>query len=868
MTDRFPWRVAFKIAWRESRSSPAKFLFVVLAVAVGVGSLTGVRSFSRSFRGTLASEARTLMGADLTVRVFQQSTPEQAAVLEQLEKRGVRNTRITETVSMVSSETSPDPILVSIKAVDPALYPFYGEVRLDPPGRLPEKLTNTTVAVSEDLMIRLRVKPGDQVRLGGQGFTLAGVVVEEPDRMTGSFNVGPRLLLTRGGLDRTGLMAAGSRSSERFLLKLPAQGPSVAEVRAALSKAFQRARIVDFRESHPLITHGLDDATVFLSLVSLIAMIVGAVGVATAMRSHIDQKMDSIAVMKSIGGRSGQIVRVYMLQTALLGLCGSLLGVLLGSLIEQIFPALIARYFSVRTAWRLDPVPAVQGLLIGLAVTMLFTLPPLLAIRRIRPTVILRREMPESRLRWPQRLRSGGASLAAAAMLLAGIGLVTAWLSESWRTAGYFVGGAVVCLLVMSSAAWALLGSVKWLLGRVGRRLPALLRYGMANLYRPGNHAGAVLVALGTGVMFTLTVFLVQRSLLSRILETAPPDMPNVFLVNITESDRAGLVEFIRNQPGVLQPPITIAAAEARLAAINGVAVARPAPRMPGEKRERHRDDDHDHGPEFGGSRTVSSSLKPPPNTVIVSGKWWSETGTPPEPLVSVAEEAARRMGVEPGGTLEFNLAGRSVKARIACLHRTETVRPGVSIEYIFSPGVLDLLPLTYYGGVRVDPKFVGALQRALYERNPTVTVVNVADVLAIVQEVVDQVALVVRFVSAFAILAGAIILASSVAGTRFRRIREVAILKTVGATRARVAGIFSVEFLILGGVAGLMGSLLASSFTDIVLSRLFRQATFRWDALPNLTTIALTAGVAIAAGWLASARILSQKPLEVLRGE
>jgi putative ABC transport system permease protein len=636
----------------------------------------------------------------------------------------------------------------------------------------------------------------------------------------------------------------------------------VAEVRATLRKVFPRARIVDFRESHPLITRGLDNATAFLSLVSLIAMLVGAVGVATAMRSHLDQKMDSIAVMKSLGGRSGQILRIYVIQAAMLGLSGSLLGIVAGSLVERVFPLLIVRYFSVQPAWRLDPVPAIQGLLIGLAVTLLVTLPPLLRIRDIRPAVILRRDMPEPRPGWRKRLTTSRASLAATALLVAGMGLITAWLGDSWRTAGLFVGGAVVCLAVMSAVAWAMLGSLRYLLGRFGRRLPVPVRCGMANLYRPGNHAGAVLVALGAGVMFSLTVYLVQRSILSLMLESAPADMPNVFLVNITEAERSGLAEFISRQPGVLQPPVMIAAAEARIAAVNGVAVAKPAPGF----RQRERDGRRGGG-EFHGSRSVTWSRQIPPNTDIVEGKWWSEAG-PSEPMVSVAEEAARRMGVGPGSTLEFSLSGRQVKARVSSLHRTEAIRPGSSIEYIFSPGVLDTLPLTYYGGVRVQPQAVGRLQKALYERNPTVTVVNVADVLEIVQDVVDQVALVTRFVAAFAILAGAVILASSVAGTRFRRVREVAILKTVGATRWRVAAIFSVEFLILGGVAGLMGSLLASGFSALALSVLFREAAFRWDAAPNLAAVALTALLAVAAGWLASARILGRKPLEVLRGE
>ena len=843
MTKRFPWRTAFKIAWRESRAAPAKFLFVVLAVAVGVGSLTGVRSFSRSFRDTLLREARTLMAADLTVRLFSLPTPEQTRALDQLEGRGVRRTLVTETVSMVSSPAVEVPVLVSVKAVDPTVYPFYGTVRLEPPGKLSEKLTDDGVAVSEDLLIRLKARVGDPLRLGGQEFRVVGVVVEEPDRMTGSFNVGPRMLISRAGLDRTGLIAIGSRAAQRYLLRLAPGAPPVAEVRSELDKVFgRRARIVDFRESHPLITRGLDHSTVFLSLVGLIAMIVGAVGVATAMRSHLEQRMDSIAVMKSMGARSSQILRIYLLQTTLLGASGSLLGVLLGSLVERVFPLLIARYFPIRPEWRFDPVSALQGLVTGVVVTLLFTIPPLVRIRAVRPTVIFRRDMPEARAGWRD-------SLAAVALLVTGIGGITLWLSESPQTAGVFLGGVVVSLAVMSAVAWLLLKSLKSLLRRFGRWLPVPVRYGMANLYRPGNHAGAVLVALGTGVMFTLSVFLVQRSVLRQIIESAPPNMPNVFLVNITEAERAPLVELLLAQPGVRQPPVVIASAEARLTAINGVAV----PRIEGRGR---------------GRQSVTWAQGLPPNTEVVKGQWWSASSRPTEPLVSAAEEAAGRLGIELGSNLEFDVANRVVKARVAALHRAETIRPGSGIDFIFSPGTLDGLPLTYYGGLRVEPKAIGRIQKAVYERYPTVTVVNVADVLEIVQGVVDQVALVTRFVSAFVILAGAVILASSVAGTRFRRVRETAILKTVGATRRRVAGIFSVEFLILGGVAGLMGSLLATGFSASARSRLFREVTFQVDLVPNLLAIALTALVAVAAGWLASARILSRKPLEVLRGE
>jgi putative ABC transport system permease protein len=207
------------------------------------------------------------------------------------------------------------------------------------------------------------------------------------------------------------------------------------------------------------------------------------------------------------------------------------------------------------------------------------------------------------------------------------------------------------------------------------------------------------------------------------------------------------------------------------------------------------------------------------------------------------------------------------MNAQVVNIHRTEAIRVGAANEFIFDPPTLAGLPATYYGGVRVKPADVAALQRAAYKMFPTVSVINAADVLQIVQDVVDQIALVIRFISLFTILAGVIILASSIAGTRFRRIREVVILKTLGATKRRVVGIFSVEFLILGAVAGLMGSLLATGFSSLLLKRFF-EARFRFDPLPNLVAVLTTALIANAAGWLASFRILGRKPLEILREE
>lgn len=845
-----------KIAWRDARASPAKFLFVILAVAVGVGALTGVRSFSRAFHSLLLGEARTLMAADLSLRVFAQPTPQQTAAIAGLERRGVRLTSVTETLTMANTADMAVPVLVSVKAVDPALYPFYGEVKLDPPAALRAVLGAHEAVVSDDLLIRLKARVGGNLRLGGQDFRIAGLLVSEPDRMTGTINVGPRVMISRAGLDRTGLISLGSRAALRFLFLLPPAGPNVQQVRDVLKQAFPEGMIADYRETHPIITRGLERSTTFLSLISLIALIVGALGVATAMHAHLQQKMDTIAILKCLGARSGQVLRIYLAQTLALGLAGGVLGVAFGTLVQRAFPVLIGRFFPVQPRMGLDLVPAAQGLAIGILTTLLFTLPALLGIREIRPAVIFRREMTEARPDWLKRWSRSRQALATAAAILVSIALMAAWLAgtnlrDAMRIGAYFAGGLVVGLLVIAAVAWLLLRGLRALLRLSGRMFPPVLRQGVANLYRPGNHAQTVLVTLGTGVMFTLTVYLVQHSMLMEMMQNTPPGMPNVFLLDVPGPQRQALADLLKRQKGVETAPEIMASVAVRLASVDGIPVERLGLQQWGRRFLR--------------TRSVTTVHARPRETEILSGAWWE--GRPAVPQVCAAEEAARILHLKPGMTLEWSAWGRSLKSNLACIQRTDSVRMTARFEFIFSPGSLAGFPAIYYGNIRVRPRDVGALQRAVYEAMPTVTVINMADVLEIVQQVVDQISLVVRFVSAFTIVAGAIILASSVAGTRFRRVREVVILKTLGATRRRVAGIFSMEFLVLGAAAGLLGSALATGFAALVVKRLLK-AEFHIDPGASLLCITLTALVAIAAGWLASYRILGQKPLEILRDE
>ncbi|MDZ4798042.1 MAG: FtsX-like permease family protein [Bryobacteraceae bacterium] len=843
---------AVKIAWRDLRASWSKFLFVILAVAAGVGALTGVRGFTESFRGMLTREARTLMAADVFVRIFSAPSPEQEALLQAMAQRGIVMTRITETLTMVASDPVPEPALVTVKALDPTLYPLYGEVTLSPEIPLRSAVTDNSVVISDDLKQRLRVEVGQNVRVGGQPFRVAGILVKEPDRMSGSFSVGPRLMITRGGLERTGLIGIGSRASQRILFRLTGD---YHPVEAELKKAFPEGLIVNYKELNPNVQLGLQRATSFLSLVSLIALIVGAIGVATAMHAHLQTRMDSIAVMKSVGGKSGQILRIYLAQTIMLGLAGGVVGVVFGIAVQGVFPALLEKFLQVKPEVVFTPASALQGMALGLLTTVLFTLPPLLGIREIRPSLILRRDMTEVRAPLLVRLRKSASALGMGLLMCLALAVVAASLvtgspQEAARIGGIFVAGLVVSLIVLTATGSLLLAGLKLFAART-KGLPTTARHAIANLHRPGSQSRAVLTALGVGVMFTLTVYLVQRSVLDEIRRTAPPGMSNVFFLDITPDQKDELAAVVQKWPGVLREPEVISTVSCRLVAVNGIPVEQ-LPTSGGMRRFRM-------------ARTISSEATIPAGVNIVRGAWWTNAA---EPQISIGQNAARVLKVEPGGTMTWDAFGKRITAKVAAIHRADEQRLRGMVEFYMTPGALEDMPSVYYAGARIKPEAVGGLQRVLYEKFPTVTVINVAEILDRVQEVVDQVALVIRFISAFAILAGAIILASSVAGTRFRRVREMAIFKALGATRQRIAAMFSAEFLILGTVAGLMGSLLATAFTWLVLKRFFEETPFRVDFAAVGVSILLTAVIAAISGWLAIFRVLEQKPLEVLRGE
>lgn len=858
---------AARIALRELRSSRGKFAFVLLSVAIGVAALTGVRGFSASFRATLLLKARSIMAADLSARTTQQPTPDEQKQLDVITP-GIDRTQVAELLSMASSTTSLDPLLVSLKAVDPAKYPFYGDVVLQPAMPLSEALTDSSVAVGDDLLMRLHLKVGDSIKLGERQYRVAASVVDEPDRLSGMFAAGPRVLLSERALEATGLMAAGSRATRRYLFRMPSQSgqaasdDAVAAFKAKLEAALPEAQVSDYREASPALTRSLDGATGLLSLMSLVALVLGAVGVAMAMRAHLQQRMDSIAIMKSLGAGSGQIMKIYLLQTIALGLGGGVLGVALGMGVQLAFPLFLAKLLHLTPAFRVDAHAVALGLIAGLLTTLLFTLPPLLDIRSVRPILILRRAVEVSDDPFTERLlrklQNSIAEIVAVLLILAGLVFLAWRVSDSALVGGIFAVGLAVVLGVLIAASALTLWLLRRFLAGTRMSLPSMLRHGLANLYRPGNPSAALLAALGLGVMLIVAVSIVQRSIVSEMQIAVAENLPNIFLVDMTNEESKQVTALLAKQPMVHGTPEMLPVIGSRIVAIDGV----PASQLKTEHMPR---------------RMLQSMnltwppevATPPPGDRVLEGKWWTaqQAADAAHPVVAIERERAMRLHVHVGQKIAFAAQDAQFTAQVVAIYTADSRHTYSRADFMLPQSVLAGMSVVWYGGVHCDPARTAELRRVLYQNFPTVTVIDVAATLETVRQVILQVTYVIQFLAAFSIFAGIVILASAIAGTRYRRIREVVVLKTLGATRPRIAGIFSIEFGVLGLVAGFVGLIAANILArELLLHALNFGYSFQtWATLGEWAAVA---ALTIAAGWTASFRVLGQKPLEVLREE
>jgi putative ABC transport system permease protein len=676
------------------------------------------------------------------------------------------------------------------------------------------------------------------------------VITREPDRVAGAFSLGPRLMISQAALAASGLIQPGSRVRYRHLLKLPEGLPAVALVReleAAL--AAEGAQVSAYDDAQPRLRRFIDNLTTYLGLVGLISLLIGGIGVANSVQAFLKQKLETIAMLKCLGADGRMVLSIYLLQTLLLGGLGSLAGVALGVGVQWTLPSALSFLVPVeidRSAAPLlpPPLPMIRGVVMGVLTALLFSLWPLLAVRQIPPARLLRREVDD------EGMRSGGRRpWLTAALIVAGLALLALW-----QIGRLDLGATVIGLLAASLLAlWA----IALVTMRVVRTLPRArslaVRQGLANLHRPGSRAMTAILSVGVGVTVILAIALIEASLLRQVDEHLPSEAPSLFFIDLQHDQREPFAQLLAGRGLVagLTPIV-----RGRLTAIGDRQVAQM-------KLEGRSD-----GWYFQREYVVTMQPELPKGNRLVGGAWWGAApGGPAGPLISVEQEAARHLGVGVGSRLTFDMQGQPVTATVASLREVYWGSLTTNFFIIFSPGALEGLPLTYIATARTTPAEDLPLQRAVVAAFPNITAINIRHVLEAVGAILERIALVVRIMALFTIVTGLLVLAGAIATTRYRRLREAVILKTLGATRAVIARIFAVEYLVLGAVAGLIGVIMAALLSFILLTYFMNVP---WQPEPATLAAGLLASalLTVLTGFLATARLLGRKPLAVLRQE
>ena len=833
-------RFAFRLAWRETRGAWRHFGYFFACITLGVSALVGVGSFADSLERTVARSARSLMGGDVEIRSAQPLALDVTALVPEAGSRGVTVTRVRELVAM--AQAGPSEIrLVELKAVEPA-YPLYGELVTEPPGVPLRELIGTGRAlVHESLLARLGLRVGDRFRVGDLELTISGIVRKEPDRAIGVFSLGPRVLLAAEDLDRTGLVRPGSRVRHRTLLGLP-EGLDPGAIRDRLVEALPSVqRVATYSQAQPGLRRFWDQLTMYLGLTGLVALMVGGIGVAVSVSAFVRSKLDSIAILKAVGAGWRPLLAAYLLQTALLGLGGSVLGALLGSAVQPLLAPTLSRLLPIELTLAFSLPAVLRGLAMGVGVTLLYALWPLLQIRYVSPARILRAGT-EAR-------RPGRRPWAAAVPIAAGLAGLALWQAGSWKIGALFAGGLAAALLLLALGARLVIALAR----PRARRAPAW-RQGAANLHRPGSHAGPVLVSLGLAVMLVVAIALLDTSLRAQLVERAPGSAPAFFFIDI-QPDQAEPFARLVAAHGATAPAELTPVVRSRLSAVNSVPIT---------AGDRSRREDAWY---LTRDYVLTWAAEPPGHNAIVAGRWWTPAEAAREPLISVEEEIARQLGVGLGDALTFDIQGVPVTARVTSLRHVHWRRLTANFFVIFSPGALDGAPSTFIATVPARADDEQALQSAVVAAFPNITAIPIREVLERLDAMLDQIALAVRLVAAFSVGAGLIVMAGALAITRQQRLYQSVILKALGATRGFVSRVFAVEYALLGAAAGVAGSALAAALAWAVL-RFALDVPWRWAPGTLLAGIAAATALAHAVGFRGTRRLLGRPPLGVLRGE
>jgi putative ABC transport system permease protein len=840
--------VPLRFAWRELRGGVSGFRVFIACIALGVMAIAGVGSFAGSLADGIAKQGRVILGGDLAFSLIQREASK--AEIAFLAAHGTVSAAAT--LRAMARTSDGRTTLVEIKAVD-AGYPLFGTVMADPQMPTADLLAPSGdafgAAVDPTLFIRLDLKPGDKITLGAATIELRAALKAEPDKLAGGIGFGPRLLISEAALRATGLIQPGSLVRWHYRLRLPDGNASDSAVASVVAQA--KAQMPDAgwdirtrTNASPALERTIERFTQFLTLVGLTALLVGGVGVANAVKSHLDRKRDVIGTLKAVGATGGEVFAIYLVQILLVALLASVMGAALGAML----PFLIAWVFGLIIP--LPIAPSVHlgtlalSILYGLLTALAFALWPLARAHDVSVAALFR-DLFTAERRWPQRRY-----VVATALVIAALAALAIALAYDRRIAAIFVGAAAVVFVALRLVAMLIM----WIARHAPSPRSTVLRLAVANIHRPGALTPSMVLSLGLGLALLVTVIEIDGNLRHQFMAALPDKAPSFFFLDIPAADAERFDAFIRQQaPRAKFERVPML--RGRIVSANGI------------KAE-------DLKPDAGArwvlqsDRGITYATQVPAGSRVVEGQWWGADYTGP-PLVSLENKTAAGLHLKIGDPITVNVLGRNITATISNLRTVDWESLGINFVLVFSPGTFSGAPhthiatLTYPDGGSAQEE--ATLIKALADTFPTVTALRVKDALDAVGSIVTNLVLGLRGASAITLIAAALVLGGALAAGHRMRVYDAVVLKTLGATRGRLLGAYTIEYLLLGLATAAFGVAAGSVAAGLVVTRIM-ELPFAFVPGPAASAAFGALAVTVVLGLAGTFSALGQKPAPLLR--
>ncbi|HML08163.1 MAG TPA: FtsX-like permease family protein [Xanthobacteraceae bacterium] len=840
--------LALRFAWRELRGGLRGFGVFIACIALGVMAIAGVGSVAASLSDGLARAGRVILGGDLAFALVQREANDSERAF--LDARGTLS--VAATLPTMARTSDGRTTLVEVKAADGA-YPLYGAVATNPEMALPALFARRDgafgAAADPGLLARLDLKPGDRITIGNAAIELRAVLTSEPDKLAGGIGFGPRLLIGEAALRASGLIQPGSIVRWQYRLRLPEGGASDSAMASVESEA--RATFPDAgwdirtrSKASPQLERNVQRFSQFLTLVALTALLVGGVGVANAVASHLTRKSDAIATMKALGATGGGVFAIYCSQIVGVALFATLIGAGIGAALPFAIASALGAVIPLPVAPALYPEAVTMSVAYGLLTALAFALWPLGRARDISVSMLFRDPIADER-RWPRRRY-----VAATAAIVAALAALAILAAYDHRLAMMFVASAAVI--------FAALRLVALLAIAIARRLPrvrsTLLRLALANIHRPGALTPSVVLSLGLGLSLLVTMIEIDGNLHRQFAATLPEKAPSFFLLDIPAAEADRFDAFVRAQaPRATTQRVPML--RGRIIAANGIKAEELKPAEGSAWVLR-------------GDRGITYATTIPEGSRLVAGQWWAADYAG-APLVSLEERTAEDLNLKIGDSITVNVLGRNVTARIANLRAVDWQSLGINFVLVFSPGAFagaphtDIATLTFADGG--TPREETALIKALADAFPAVSAVRVKDALEAVDHIVGNLLLGLRSASAVTLAAAALVLGGALAASQRFRIYDAVVLRTLGATRAQLLAAYALEYLLIGLATVLFAVAAGSLAAGLVVTRVM-EFPFLWMAAQAAGAAGAALLVTVGLGLAGTFTALGRKPAEVLR--